>query len=663
MTSSEYRQQIASLAFGKVLPEAVYLHTEALAEEGEELFRFVAHLWASTETDEVFNVVKLFRREFKVSFLEYPDFFKTPHPALRRSRTVDLATGKVRDFDYSDRANPPILHRKETLLPSSRPDVAEFAKLTQAEEEAGLYGDTTTIGFKQNWEALLAEKGLTYRGHRLVKRRAGPDARQSSPDGAGDLPAVSRHRTAISRNQLSRPVQASIEHGLLTKDKRLFDYGCGLGDDVRFLTTLGHTASGWDPAYCPEHAKTAAEIVNLGFVLNVIEEPAERTRVLSDAFELAKDLMIVSTILPDRATDMRDWQPYGDGVLTSRNTFQKYYSQDELRQFIEDVLQVTPIALGLGIFCVFRDPRDLQTFLADRTKRTINWEQLSLKLRPRVRGRKHEYLYVEHKHLLEEFWARMLDLGRLPRRDEFGHYDDIRGAVGSIPQAREIFLQRHGEETLQAAFEMRKADWTVYLALANLRKRVPFGHLSQSQKRDIKTFFGDYKIALKTGIEELYFIGDPDIIEEECEAVSVGWQDEQALYIHTDLIPELSVILRIYVGCAEVLFGDVHDVDIVKLHKRSGKVTFLIYDAFERKRLPELVQRVKVNLRNQQIDVFDRLPNEAPDLLYFKDRYVSAEHPKLNSWRRFSRELRKLGIDDSRFLGPRKSEYEALRRG
>jgi hypothetical protein len=42
-------------------------------------------------------------------------------------------------------------------------------------------------------------------------------------------------------------------------------------------------------------------------------------------------------------------------------------------------------------------------------------------------------------------------------------------------------------------------------------------------------------------------------------------------------------------------------------------------------------------------------------------RYVSPGHLKLTSWKRFSRELRKLGIDASRFLGPRKLVFEALR--
>jgi len=36
------------------------------------------------------------------------------------------------------------------------------------------------------------------------------------------------------------------------------------------------------------------------------------------------------------------------------------------------------------------------------------------------------------------------------------------------------------------------------------------------------------------------------------------------------------------------LFGDVAQADVIKIHKASGKITFLLYDDFEGKRLPQL---------------------------------------------------------------------------
>jgi hypothetical protein len=42
--------------------------------------------------------------------------------------------------------------------------------------------------------------------------------------------------------------------------------------------------------------------------------------------------------------------------------------------------------------------------------------------------------------------------------------------------------------------------------------------------------------------------------------------------------------LRAYVGCATALFGKVAQADVVKIHKVSGKVTFLLYDDLEASR-------------------------------------------------------------------------------
>ena len=74
-------------------------------------------------------------------------------------------------------------------------------------------------------------------------------------------------------------------------------------------------------------------------------------------------------------------------------------------------------------------------------------------------------------------------------------------------------------------------DLLVYLGLANLRKKVPFGHLSPRLRLDVREFFDNYQRALQDGLELLYAAGDPGEIDLACEELKLGWQDEQALYV------------------------------------------------------------------------------------------------------------------------------------
>ena len=63
-------------------------------------------------------------------------------------------------------------------------------------------------------------------------------------------------------------------------------------------------------------------------------------------------------------------KPYKDGFLTSRNTFQKYFSQKELLKFISSVTQTDPIAVSPGIFFLFADEILQQNFLITRFERS-----------------------------------------------------------------------------------------------------------------------------------------------------------------------------------------------------------------------------------------------------------------------------------------------------
>jgi hypothetical protein len=71
--------------------------------------------------------------------------------------------------DYSKRANPPILHRKELFVPKGYPARSKFERLTRQEERWELLDETARIGTRHGWEERLEECGVRLAGHRLVR--------------------------------------------------------------------------------------------------------------------------------------------------------------------------------------------------------------------------------------------------------------------------------------------------------------------------------------------------------------------------------------------------------------------------------------------------------------------------------------------------------------
>lgn len=82
----------------------------------EQLYKFVIDLKTRVKADSKYNVIKFFTNEFKISFLLNQDFLEDPHPGLKKSLSLNIATGKIRKINYDKSINPPILYRKETFL-------------------------------------------------------------------------------------------------------------------------------------------------------------------------------------------------------------------------------------------------------------------------------------------------------------------------------------------------------------------------------------------------------------------------------------------------------------------------------------------------------------------------------------------------------------------
>lgn len=213
-----------------------------------------------------------------------------------------------------------------------------------------------------------------------------------------------------------------------------------------------------------------------------------------------------------------------------------------------------------------------------------------------------------------------------------------------------MLLARNGQQVFERAQAARKSDLLVYLASALLRKPIPFGHLPDSVKADFSVFFGTYSRGLKEGRDLLHSVADSSNIVLACDEAPVGWQDERSLYVRSSHADQLPTVLRTLLACAELLYGDINEADVVRIHKFSGKVTLLTYPDLQSKLLPQLAIRTKVDLRTARVDVFDHTSDR--QLLYFKERYLDADDPERERLLLFSDKLRSLGVSDSAFLGP-----------
>lgn len=109
-------------AFGKLLPDALYVHASSINALSPELRVYEGCARVLTGRIEGATIIKLSRREPKVTYLLYPDFDRDPHPALAASLRVQLQTLKLKYHEFRSTDNPPILHRKETFVPADYPD-------------------------------------------------------------------------------------------------------------------------------------------------------------------------------------------------------------------------------------------------------------------------------------------------------------------------------------------------------------------------------------------------------------------------------------------------------------------------------------------------------------------------------------------------------------
>ena len=143
--------------------------------------------------------------------------------------------------------------------------------------------------------------------------------------------------------------------------------------------------------------------------------------------------------------------------------------------------------------------------------------------------------------------------------------------------------------------------------------------MPQSLQRDIKAFFGKYTDARDQGKALLFSVSEPEVIYNSCvqahkELPASQLNGQHDLIFHKQYLNQCPKELRVYIGCATQLYGELDNINLIKAHIESGKVSLMAYDDWEKEQ-PLLKERIKIKLRDQDIDFFDYYgPYEPPPL-------------------------------------------------
>lgn len=528
---------------------------------------------------------------------------------------------------------------------------------------------------------------------------------------------IKRSNTAMARTFLSRPMQQALDDGLLA-DRTVFDYGCGRGDDIRNLNALGITSSGWDPAHNPDATTSPADVVNLGFVVNVIEDQTERRQALLNAWELAQELLVVSGRLTWE-NDLTETKRFADGVLTASGTFQKFYTHEELKAWVETHLNGHVRTAAPGILYVFRKRSTEQQLLARQTRSghnrrraiaeilserhastlnplhefvnehrrlpnpteiatsaelvdtfgsikdafyilraaspTIDWPDVGGSTTTKSRRR-----FEQNLDILQPLVDFLTERGRLPKDSELATRAQVTSEFGSIRQAFTLIRRVTGPEVWEAHTANARQDFLVYCALSAFGGRPKLSDMPADLQADAKDLFGSYKAARSEADDLLYSIADMNKIESACQEAPIGKLTPEALYIHVDYLHTLPPILRVYDGAARQLTGNVDDATLVKLNRLKPQVSYLVYPTFNREAHPALKYSIVGKLSEGRMKHRSFADRNNPPILHRKESFIARDDTRWSKFARLTRQEERAGLLDRSDIGTSNGWHCAL---
>ncbi len=388
-------------------------------------------------------------------------------------------------------------------------------------------------------------------------------------------------------------------------------------------------------------------------MLNVIEDPRERAAVLRRAYGLAREILVVSVLKPGGAQPTA--RPYGDGVVTRRQTFQKEFTQSELAAYVADVLNGQPISAAPGIVLLPKSKslhRALESTRAEWARGAASQEWLQRKAdKAEVREAREE--------CVGEVWSLILELGRPPVEDELGTElrQRISECFGSLSRAVRFAFRTQDGDSYETIRQDRRAELLAELAVRFIRGARRLSSLPQDLQYDVRDLFGSYKQAHTATLHALSQSASIDAVDsafgEACAKNLAVVSSGGSLVFHSGNVRRLPAVLQVLVGCTRVLLGGDVRSDITKIKSSGPRVSFTAVDDLQGKALPLGRQKVRVNLAKRDVNTVTFPLGRRTPVLVRKSIFMEEEAFDLSEQVATETNLRdRLGLDPQRFWYP-----------
>ena len=282
---------------------------------------------------------------------------------------------------------------------------------------------------------------------------------------------------------------------------------------------------------------------------------------------------------------------YGDGVITQRNTFQKYFEQEELKNYIEQVLNEEAIPAGLGVFFVFRNREKASQFRASRFHSRVRSPRILTPVKK----------FADYQQLLTPLMDFYSHRGRLPIKGELAEEDAIKAEFRTLKQAFKVILQVTQESEWEEIADQRRQDILLYLALSCFEIRPTIRQLPAELKNDIKSLFGNYQAACFLADEMLISVGNLAIIKQICQELNIGKTFAKSFLIHINMLDSLPTLLRLYEGCASRTIGRMESANLVRFYFTLPQISYLYVPNFEEQDQPQVHSTMTIALQNLRV--------------------------------------------------------------